>query len=72
MAHPLKSFRETRRLTQQRVADAMGIRRDAVAKIEGGSRSVSVGELAKLREGLALSDAEVSTLIEHLGRAEAA
>lgn len=42
--------REARSLSQQAVADALGLRRTAVTQMEAGNRSVSSLELAKLSE----------------------
>ena len=46
----LRAAREARGLSQQAVADAMGVPRTAVTHIEAGSRSVSTLELTKLAE----------------------
>lgn len=48
LARRLRKAREDRGFTQQDAADALGISRTAVTQIEGGSRSVSTLELARL------------------------
>jgi len=44
----LRAARENRGLSQQAVADALGLTRTAITQIEGGKRSVSTVELAEL------------------------
>ena len=46
----LRAARETRGLSQQAAADALGVPRTAVTQIESGKRSVSTLELTKLAE----------------------
>ena len=46
----LRSAREARGLSQQAVADALGLPRTAVTGLEAGNRSVSTLELTKLSE----------------------
>jgi len=48
LAERLRRAREEVGLTQQQVADWLGIRRPAVAEMEAGSRTVKSSELAKL------------------------
>ena len=48
LAERLRRAREACGLTQQQVADALGVPRTAVSKIEGGTRAVSTLELTKL------------------------
>lgn len=68
----IASLRKTRRLSQRKLGQALNLDVSAICRLERGKRKLTVGELAKLREVLNLSDSEVSALIEHLGRAEAA
>ena len=44
----LRIAREARGLSQQAVADALGLARTAITQMEAGNRSVSTLELAKL------------------------
>ena len=48
LGHRLRSAREARGLSQQAVADAIGLPRTAVTQMEAGNRSVSTLELSKL------------------------
>ncbi|MEM9264524.1 MAG: DUF5662 family protein [Cyanobacteria bacterium P01_F01_bin.13] len=50
LAQNLKAFRESMRLTQQQVADEVGLDRTAVVKIEANSRQVSPGELIQFAD----------------------
>ncbi len=61
----LRSARERRALSQQAVADALGVQRTAITNIETGNRSVSTLELARLaliygRKPADFFDSEVS------------
>lgn len=53
----IREARERRDISQQKVADALGIPRTAVTNIEAGTRSVSTLELTKLGVLLSLSPA---------------
>lgn len=48
LAERLKSAREATGLTQQQVADWLGVRRPAIAEIESGKRAVKSDELVRL------------------------
>ncbi|WP_420635210.1 helix-turn-helix domain-containing protein [Candidatus Palauibacter sp.] len=48
LAERLRRAREECGLTQQQVADTLGLPRSALSKVEGGTRAVSTLELAKL------------------------
>lgn len=48
LAERLRTAREEAGLTQQQVADWLGVRRPAIAEIEGGSRAVKSDELVRL------------------------
>lgn len=50
LGRQLRTARETRGLSQQAAADALGVPRTAITQIELGKRSVSTLELAKLAE----------------------
>lgn len=54
-----RDLRKSHKLTQQQVADLMGIARPAVSEIEAGRRNLRCAELATLAEALDLTPATV-------------
>ena len=53
-AHPVKAWREHKRLTLQALADAAGVSKPYVSQIEGGKRTGTAATLRKLASALAV------------------
>lgn len=53
-AHPVKAWREHKRLTLQALADAAGVSKPYVSQIEGGKRAGTAATLRKLASALAV------------------
>lgn len=51
-AHPVKAWREHKRLTLQALADAAGVSKPYVSQIEGGKRAGTAATLRKLAAAL--------------------
>lgn len=52
--HPLRIYREYRRMTQQKLADLSGVSRDMIAMIETGKKKGSIATNKKLAKALAI------------------
>jgi DNA-binding XRE family transcriptional regulator len=50
--HPVKAWRQYRRMTLQALADAAGVSKPYVSQLEGGKRAGSTGTLRKLAGAL--------------------
>ena len=48
----LKKARERRKLTQQALADKVGVRQETIARLESGARNPSMGLLHRLAKTL--------------------
>ncbi len=55
IGHRIKELREQLGISQQRLADLLGVLRPTISQIENGERRVSVDELIKLLEIFNLS-----------------
>jgi antitoxin component HigA of HigAB toxin-antitoxin module len=53
--HPVKAWREHRRLTLQALADAAGVSKPYVSQIEGGKRAGTAATLRKLAAALGVA-----------------
>ena len=53
-AHPVKAWRDHKRLTLQALADAAGVSKPYVSQIEGGKRTGTAATLRKLASALAV------------------
>ncbi len=49
-AHPLKTWRESRSLTQESAAEALGLKKPTLSRYETRTRTPSLSEAARLSE----------------------
>lgn len=57
--HPLVAFRQRRDLTQQQLADLLGVHRVELSRWETGDRRISAGKLPQVVEKTGIAPAEL-------------
>lgn len=66
VAHKIKKLRELKNLTQEYMADELGITQGAYSKIENGETDLSLSKLDKIAEILGVSAKEIVNFDEQM------